>query len=271
MEQSKIKDKVIYFVAILSMCIGLISMAYFLFLRTVQIDLENYIVLNYMGENGLATLEVGVRSEDINQRIQEFLDTVEFSVTPNQNLSNGDVVTIDATYDEELAQTYHYEIINTSMECIVEGLNDRYASLQEMDSKYLKAILDSSEEYIDQNLDSIIQYNEAVEDWQDYEYVGKELVYRAFLKSKAPGTSDRMIQIYRFDYAKEDKTIRLYYLVCVPDINDGQEIHAQDIFSERVYLSVQEIEQSNYNDYVHRVYGDSFSIQEIPIDKNVTQ
>ena len=55
MEQDRIKDKALYFAGILSMCILLVSVAYFFFLRTIQIDLQKSISLHYTGENGMAS------------------------------------------------------------------------------------------------------------------------------------------------------------------------------------------------------------------------
>ena len=76
MEQDKIKDKALYFAGILSMCVLLVSVAYFFFLRTIQIDLQKNVSLHYTGENGMASLEVEIKGEDLNQRVQEFLDTL---------------------------------------------------------------------------------------------------------------------------------------------------------------------------------------------------
>ena len=45
--------------------------------------------------------------EDINQRIQEFYNTIHYTVEPDTGLSNGDTITVKAQYDEALAQQYH--------------------------------------------------------------------------------------------------------------------------------------------------------------------
>lgn len=265
MEQDRIKDKALYFAGILSMCILLVSVAYFFFLRTIQIDLQKSISLHYTGENGMASLEVEVIGDDLNQRVQEFLDTVLFEVSPNTNLSNGDVITITATYDENLAQRYHYEVKNAAMEITVEGLQDRYASLEQIDNDYLSAILDASETYVWDHENDIFSLNHETSKEEQWELTLLQPCYGAFLKSKSTSASDRVIQIYQLDFKQNDQIFTLYYLVCVPEINDGMEIQTQDIFGERAYLSDPEIESGDYASYVNRVFGQQYQIESIDL------
>lgn len=267
MEQDKIKDKALYFAGILSMCVLLVSVAYFFFLRTIQIDLQKNVSLHYTGENGMASLEVEIKGEDLNQRVQEFLDTVIFEVTPNTNLSNGDVITITAAYDEDLAQRYHYEIKNATMEITVEGLQDRYPSLAQMDPDYLKEILEASETYVrDHEKDIFALNHETIKD-EHWELTNLQPCYGAFLKSKSTAASDRVIQIYQLDFEQSDQIFTLYYLVCVPEINDGRKIQSQDIFGERAYLSDAEIEAGSFSSYVERVFGQQYQVE--PIDLTI--
>lgn len=264
MEQDKIKDKVIYFVSIITMGTILISMAYFFFLRTVEVDITKNIRVHYTGENGMASVEVEMDKDDLNQRMQEFLDTVTFEVLPNHDLSNGEVITINASYDEELAQRYHYQVINTTREVTVEGLQDRYASLDQMDPAYLEDVLQAGQDYVQDHAAEIFELNANADDSQGtLEQV--QVVYAAFLKSGTSDTTDRIIQICQLDFIQEEKHVTLYYLVCVPEINDGQEIQTQDIFGERVYVSEQEIQEQAFDAYVQRVFARQFQIEPIEI------
>lgn len=262
MEQEKIKDKVIYFVSIITMGLILISMAYFFFLRTVEIDITENINVTYTGENGMATVEVSARKEDLNQRMQEFLDTVDFEVTPNHDLSNGEVVTITATYDENLAQRYHYQITNTTTELTVEGLQDRYTSLSEIDSAYLEEVLEAGRSYVQDHSQEILELNDSTVD-ENWQLENLQVSYAAFLKSNTSEATDRIIQICRLDFVWKDQTKTLYYLVCVPEINDGNQVQTQDIFGERAYMSEQEIQNQSFSEYVQRVFGKQYQIEQI--------
>lgn len=262
MEQEKIKDKVIYFVSIITMGLILISMAYFFFLRTVEIDITENINVTYTGENGMATVEVSARKEDLNQRMQEFLDTVDFEVTPNHDLSNGEVVTITATYDENLAQRYHYQITNTTTELTVEGLQDRYTSLSEIDSAYLEEALEAGRSYVQDHSQEILELNDSTVD-ENWKLENLQVSYAAFLKSNTSEATDRIIQICQLDFVWKNQTKTLYYLVCVPEINDGNQVQTQDIFGERAYMSEQEIQNQSFSEYVQRVFGKQYQIEQI--------
>lgn len=263
MEQEKIKDKVIYFISIITMGTILISMAYFFFLRTVEIDITENIEVSYIGENGMATIDVSARKDDLNQRMQEFLDTVDFEVSPNHDLSNGEVVTITATYDENLAQRYHYQITNTTTELTVEGLLDRYASLSQIAPSYLEDVLEAGRSYVQDHSQEILALNGSTDEDENWKLDNLQVTYAAFLKSYSSEATDRIIQICRLDFTWKDQTRTLYYLVCVPEINDGNEVQTQDIFGERAYMSEQEIQNQSFSEYVQRVFGKQYQIEQI--------
>ena len=261
--EAKIKDKVIYFVSISLMCVLLISMAYFFFLRTIEVDVTSDLDIEYTGENRNASVEVQINGEDLNQRIQEFLDTVTFEVTPNTGLSNGDIITVSASYDEELANRYHFEVVHPTREIKVEGLNDRYDSLEQIDTDYLQRIMDAGNVYIQDRKEDIFMDNLVSDEAQEASLRNSTVEYAAFLKTKDAGSTDRVIQIYKLDYQQDDQLITLYYLVCVPEINDGMEVQTKDIFGERVYLNDQEIKDQGYEGYVKRVFQSQYSIETI--------
>ena len=63
----------------------------------------------YVGENGNASVTVSAKQGDLNQRTQDFLNSVQYEVSPNTDLSNRDTIHVTATYDEALANQYHYQ------------------------------------------------------------------------------------------------------------------------------------------------------------------
>ena len=89
------------------------------------------------------------------------------------------------------------------------------------------------------------------------------MLYCAFLKSTQ--TSDRIISVYQLDYTSQGQNITIYYLVCVPNINDGNQVIKQNIYGERAYLSSEELQNLNIESYIQRVFGTQFSIEKIEI------
>lgn len=263
MNKEKIKNKLIYFLALGLMCLSLVFIMYNFFYKTVEIDIMKNIKLIYTGENGNASVTVENKTEDLNQRIQEFIESVTYQVSPNTNLSNGDTIHVIASYDEELASTYHYLPINTEKEFIVQGLNNRFESKEEIPEEYLTDILQESKNYIEEHSDEIYLLDPRNTDNDDIKLSDTHMLYCAFLKSTQ--TSDRIISVYQLDYTSQGQNTTIYYLVCVPNINDGNQVIKQNIYGERAYLSSEELQNLNIESYIQRVFGTQFSIEKIEI------
>ena len=268
MNKEKIRSKCFYFFSISLMCIGIVSIAYAFFLRTIEIDVTKDVEYIYTGENGSAKVVLQNKSMDLNQRVQEFLDTVVYEVSPDRNLSNGDILHVVATYDENLAEQYHFEAINTEVDVEVTGLHNRYETLEDIDEKYCEKIEKAQNNYISDHEKEIIEMNE--DDSLDYRLENSECVYKAFLKSKS-SLSDRMIAIYKMTYKQQEDTLDIYYLVTVPDINDGNSVNKQDIFGEKAHLTEDEKNAGSYNDYVVRIYSSQYDVLQMPIEKEIEE
>lgn len=269
MNSEKTKNKLIYFLALGSMCLALVLIMYNFFYKTVEVDVMKNIELVYTGENGSASVTVENNTEDLNQRIQEFMETVEYEVSPNSNLSNGDTIHIIATYDDELSMTYHYQPINTEKEFIVQGLNNRFESKDDIPENYLNKILTESENYITEHADEIFHLDPETTSQEDVSLNNISQLYCAFLKSTQ--TSDRIISVYQLDYTSKEQAVTIYYLVCVPNINDGNRVIRQDIYGETAYLSSEELQNLNIESYIHRVFGTQYSIEKIETSTNQDQ
>lgn len=269
MNSEKTKNKLIYFLALGSMCLALVLIMYNFFYKTVEVDVMKNIELVYTGENGSASVTVENNTEDLNQRIQEFMETVEYEVSPNSNLSNGDTIHIIATYDDELSMTYHYQPINTEKEFIVQGLNNRFESKDDIPENYLNEILTESENYITEHADEIFHLDSETASQEDVSLNNISQLYCAFLKSTQ--TSDRIISVYQLDYASKEQAVTIYYLVCVPNINDGNRVIRQNIYGETAYLSSEELQNLNIESYIHRVFGTQYSIEKIETSTNQDQ
>lgn len=269
MNSEKTKNKLIYFLALGSMCLALVLIMYNFFYRTIEIDIMKNIELVYTGENQSASVTVENNTEDLNQRIQEFMESVKYEVSPNTHLSNGDTIHVIATYDAELAATYHYQPVNTEKEFVVQGLNNRFESKDDISDEYLTEVLSESENYITEHADEIFHMDPGTSSQDDVNLTNINRLYCAFLKSSQ--TSDRIISVYQLDYTDKEQTMTIYYLVCVPNINDGNQVVRQNIYGETAYLSSEELQNLNIESYIQRVFGTQYSIEKIEITTDQNQ
>lgn len=137
--------------------------------KTVPIDLASLMTAPQIsGENGSGVVSAepvvdGNKSTTILNSINEkkkedmgrFLNSVKYTASPNEGLSNGDTVKIQIDYDKELAAKLNLEISGTSSEVKVKGLKepaedsqDNYYSDDEVPGDVFPF---SSEEYIDES------------------------------------------------------------------------------------------------------------------------
>ncbi|MBB5183468.1 hypothetical protein [Catenisphaera adipataccumulans] len=259
----KLKNKLIYFISLAIMIVVLYGIAYMSFMRKVDVNVMENAKFEYSGENGNATLTVTMDdSSEINQRTAAFLETVEFEASPNTELSNGDVVHVTATYDEATAEEYNFNPTHLSEDIKVSGLPDQYSSLKQIDKSYLSNILEAADQYIDDHATEI--YRTEVGGSSERISLDKSrVVYSAFMKSKNSENSDRVIRIYQLTYTAGETQTELYYLVCVPEINDSDDVAEQDIYGLKAYLTDDEKNNRQYAEYVQRLYQEQYTIEEI--------
>lgn len=236
MDKQAVKNKLIYFAFLLSVCTGLILISYYGFLQTVEIDVMTGIQFTYTGENGYAQVSARPNTSDLNQRIQHFMNSVTYTIEPDENLSNGDTINVSAQYDASIAADYHFDPVNTSAQFTVEGLPARYTSLTQIDPAFIEECEKAAAQYLGLKDDTIP-------------------LYGAFLHSDT-SNPDRFIWI--FESAPDVATA-----VFVPEINDAAKLNAQAIYSQQAYLSSQELAHKDYAAYVKRLYEGTFQIEEM--------
>lgn len=263
----KMSSKLFYFFSLGMMCVILVMLTYMFFLRTIEVDLMSGLKVNYVGENGVASANVYNAKSDINQRTQDFLNAVTYTATPNENLSNGDMIHIVATYDEELAAQYHFSPKNIETDVEVEGLYNRYESVEEIDQEYLEKIYKEADKYVDKNAKNIYAQSGSEEKGK---FLEANFVYKAFLKSNTSKSNDRVLIIYEIQYEVNEEVVSVYYAVSIPDINDSNEVGKKDIFGQKVYLTDSEQSTLDFKAYVNRVYSSQYVIQEI-IEEEVVE
>lgn len=256
MDKQKIENKTIYFISLLSMVCILVLIAYFFFLRNVEIDIMANAQYTYTGENGNASVVVSPKQGDLNQRTQDFLNSVKYEVSPNTDLSNGDTIHVTATYDESLANQYHYKPKSVETDVKVEGLANRYKALEDIPKTLIREGKDATIEYVKENEDSIYSLEGKNEKVPNLDKM--KIVYSAYLKSNQKNNSDRFVYIVYMNYSSEI----LYYMVCIPNINDSDEIDTHNIYGEKAYLTQDELEDKDFAGYVNRVYSSKYQIEQ---------
>ncbi len=92
----------------------------------MKIDLMDGVEVVYEGWNkeGKARIKRNEISYDgSNETIHRFIDSIQIHVTPDSGLRNGDTVKVKAVYSENARSLANVDIVRSSMECTVEGLN----------------------------------------------------------------------------------------------------------------------------------------------------
>ncbi len=276
--KKKIHDKSFFFVWMACLIFSLFFIGYFFFLRTIEIDVTKHIVLRYSGENGSATLRVSNEEVSINQRLQDFYDSLRFTVTPNENLSNGDQVTISAEYDHELAQQYHLEPIHQVTTITVEGLPDRYTDASAIPQSMLDTLPELAENYLNKHLLAILN-NDFTDFYQAQEVTldSSSIIYEAFMKSKNTENSDRLIVVYQLEaHGKmnrsdseeklQELSSTIYYMVVFPSINDTGEIVEANAYGEKLLVTLDDDEEKRIEqleEYLLKKGKNSYTIEQV--------
>lgn len=107
---------------------------YYFYLRPVGVDVTKDITSEDLilgGYNGTGTInhdDAALRAKadypEENDRAKEFMESVTYSVEPDQNLSNGDTVTVTAYYSEDEAQRLHIRVRGAAKDIKLSGYED---------------------------------------------------------------------------------------------------------------------------------------------------
>lgn len=281
--KKKIRDKSFFFVWMACLIFSLFFIGYFFFLRTSEVDVTKHIQLLYSGENGSATLQVKNEEISVNQRLQDFYDSLRYTVTPNEDLSNGDQITITTEYDHDLAQQYHLEPVNQVRIITVEGLPNRYENAQAIPQELLSTLSTHADNYLKKHLSSILE-NDFTDFYQaeNVELDASKIIYQAFMKSNNDENSDRLIVVYQLDAhgminrSDDQKDLQslsstIYYMVVFPSINDSGVITDTSAYGEKLLVSLSEKEDEDeridqLESYLQRKGKENYQIEQVNAD-----
>lgn len=240
------KNKLLFICCILFMMSGLFLTCYLFFFRTITIDVTKNAQIAYEGESGFASVSAVNVDHNLNQRTQEFLNSISYQVTPRSQLSNGTLITITAKYDEALAAKYHIRVINETKEITVSGLVERFSDPADIDSEFLGILDANAQSYFDKHKAEIMQ-----EDFTQFyasserSMLGYERKYRVFLQALDRTNKDKIVDIYEV-YGKgmvntaadhedlREQTSSIYYMVTYDEINTAKQIRDENVFGEKI-------------------------------------
>ena len=105
-----------------------------------KINLEKYVEINFSGYNTKGRAEVSIQWEELSEKLMDILDgnsgallaatgTVQVSLDQDSGLSNGDEVTAEISYNNELLKQYNFQFTGKSVSRTVEDLEE----LEEVD------------------------------------------------------------------------------------------------------------------------------------------
>ena len=246
--QLLIKNKCLFFCCILFIMLSLFMTCYLFFFRTITIDVTKHAEIVYNGESGSATVTASNGAMNLNQRTQEFLDSITYQITPKNNIANGTIIQIQAQYDENLAKQYHIEVINETREIEVKGLAERYADVEQIDQDDFTEFYAGSER----------------------EYIGKTRKFRVFLQALNRENKDKIVDVYCLrakgmintatDHeALEEKEIEIYYMLTFDDINSAKQLREENVFGEKI-IGIAVNTQDDLVQVLHQKYLLSYRI-----------
>lgn len=267
-------DKLITVISLLIIIVSLYLTCYMLFFRTVDVDVTKAAEITYHGESGSASVKVSNKNQDYNQRIQEFMDSITYSVTPSRRLKNGEVIRISAKYDNELASRFHINPINAVKSVKIENLPIRFQSVKDIGMPLLKKINDKAKTYFNKNMDSIL--NEAFISFHISAkpiLVSSKRIYRVFLDSRHNLAKDKIIDIYAItangavntssqEEKLEMKDETIYYMITYNEMNTSNQVLDENVYGEKLMIknNVDLSKEKEFMEYIKAKYNNIYEI-----------
>lgn len=186
--------------------------------------------VNYVGCAPFAEIEI------INNAYDDFLQGITFSADKSDNLSNGDKITITASYSAELVDEYGCALITDSKEYIVDGLDSYLTSIDDLDedawNKITSEAGDCLESFIAANRNNpCSEISNTVDFYPDKMTFKNQEVVRTYLltsKSYSPERpKNEIVLFYRGDVKLLDTYLgkvqdsysgKMTFAVVVPDV-----------------------------------------------------
>lgn len=186
--------------------------------------------------------------------LSDVLSTVEFRVTPAENLSNGDKIKVEAVYDEDFAKRYNIKLTNLSDEVEVKGAVTRVTSKDITPDTLAAAVTRGSAkikeelEYYDaeniacEHIGSFFLSAEEMEYWSGKYDDELALVYKVTFDEPAWDTDEETIHETAYYIVKAD------YLMDASDV-DSWNMTASGYFNENAQETITHITSMDGDGY----------------------
>lgn len=221
--------KVLFGLLVLILCI-FIGAGYnqSFFTEEVEVDMTEYCTIEYDGNEGnayaYANCDPEYASKDYANEIEETLYwDVDYTIDPEYDLSNGDVITLTAEYSSRDMKRLHIKPINTTKEFVVEGLGDAVSSYDAYSEEVKQTALHMAEESLEEELMYGCVNIDVLDGADDVTIKDKELKGIYFAYEPEINTNE-LIYLYKVtcEYTKrlnkQEKTF--YCIVSIENMNE---------------------------------------------------
>lgn len=163
------------------------------------IDAFQDVVVKYIGFAPYAEADV------LNNSTDEFLQRVNYTADPAENLSNGDVVTVTAEYPSSLADEYGYILQSETKEYTVEGLGAYVTEESQIDQACLDAMKQQGFDIVEAELantspNGIVRRTDIPSYFADKGTSGEVTLVNAYLLTLKSGFQEDNKNIYTIVY-----------------------------------------------------------------------
>ncbi|MCD7949080.1 MAG: hypothetical protein LUG12_02295 [Erysipelotrichaceae bacterium] len=197
---------------------------------TISLLTDDSLSISFEGYDGEGSIESisldNVEYDHDNADIASFIEAITLEYEDSTTLSNGDTLTIIASYDEEMAETFNLQIADASIDIEVSGLTVVYYDASEIPS--------SISDYVKEEC-----INEVAEDFADGDGHSYTCTYHSMYFGSNGTINNYIFVIFKIeDYDSSTSSTSTYYI----------HYHVNDVYStdgEREHIYYQTLRINN--------------------------
>ncbi|MDH6366537.1 MULTISPECIES: hypothetical protein [unclassified Breznakia] len=198
--------------------------------RKTEIDLTKAVEVTFEGVSGdgyayISNDEIEYDGND--DDVEEFIDTVYFTLSKTSGLKNGDEITLKAKYSSSAAEEYKINPTNDKITVTVEGLEIEFESYDDLSKDEKKKVETAWTEYFEEGSN----FDEEVRDELEYDFKrdstialsDKQVIGRYYGDSDYSG-DDVIVYVVKVTasgterYDDKEKKMTKYYHIALPEV-----------------------------------------------------
>jgi len=212
------------------------------------IDLTKGVVVEFSGVDGAGFARVVDNKWNYDGDLQDvdtFLNSVDFYLEEDDNLSNGDEITVSAKYSDEMADEYKVNPTNTTIKIKVKGLDIEFDSYNDLSKKEKKLVEDAWDEYFEENFNDEVK--ERLLFYDNLTLSEQKVVARYYGNCENVG-EDTLVYIVKVNargnylYQEETENFTKYYKI---EVNEITPSNLKDLEASSFNLSYRSILEAN--------------------------